>query len=81
MITVQPNNINEQKLNEMLLQASKKLGVPPEELKSKLQNGVIPNSKSSIDLQSLINDKDAINKMLQNPKAQELIKKLMNGKK
>lgn len=76
---MQDNNINEEKLNEMLQQASKKLGIPADQLKKKLQSGVVPDAQASNIISKMLNDKNAMEKLLNSPKARELIKKLMNG--
>lgn len=76
---MQPNNINEQKLNELLKSASKSMGIPPEELKRRLQSGDAPSGRAGERLSRVLKNKEAMNELLNSPKAQAILKSLMNG--
>ena len=73
------SNLNEQELNRLLNTASKKMNLPPEELKRRLQDGSIREQDPSGALARLLANPAQMKQMLETPKAQALLKKLMNG--
>lgn len=77
---------DQQQLEAMLRQAAQKLGTSPEQLKNSAQNGQLNqllsglSSNDAATLQKVLTDKNAANKLLSTPQAQQLLKTLMGGK-
>ena len=75
------NNINEEKLNELLQTASKKMNISPEELRKRLEEknmmGKLGGANAGMLNQALSNPKMA-EKILASPKAQAILGKLMS---
>ena len=67
-----------------LLSASARLGISPEKLKEKLENGeikaAIEKSGQLGELNRIIKDKAALEKLLNNDSVKELIRKMKEGK-
>ena len=80
------NSIDPKKLNELLSAVSKKIGVPPEKLKSELESGKFDSALSSmgkneaVKFQQAVSNPKIIEKMMSTPQAQALYKKLSGGK-
>ena len=78
-----PNN-NE--LQSLLAMMAQRLGASPEDLKKGAQSGDLSkvlgkiNPNDAAKIQQILNDKDAANKLLSSPQAQQLIQRL-NGQK
>lgn len=78
-----PNN-NE--LQSLLAMMAQRLGANPEDLKNGAQSGDLSkilanlNPNDAAKIQQVLNDKDAANKLLSSPQAQQLIQRL-NGQK
>ena len=72
-----PNDsFNDQKINEMLKKAASNLNTTPEELKRKLQSGSISDIKGAQKLGSVLNDKQAMNKLMNSPAVRRMIESL-----
>lgn len=78
---------NNKNLQSLLSKAAKQLGTSPEELKNSADKGDFSkllgnmNPEDAKMLQKVLNDKDAANKVLSTPQAQELLQQLMGKKK
>lgn len=76
---------NQNELNAMLASLSKQLGTTPQNLKKSAQNGQLDqmlqklNAKDTEKLQSVLQNPEAANQLLNSPQAQQLIKLLMGG--
>ncbi|MEG1448662.1 MAG: hypothetical protein RR048_04020 [Oscillospiraceae bacterium] len=81
------NNINQDKLNDLLKFASKKLGTSEENLKNLSNNGNIENTVKNLKgvdmnkFNSIMNDPKKLEDVLNSPQAKNLLSKLMEGKK
>jgi len=79
-------NLNQKGMDALLGMASKKFGTKPQDLKNDLQKGDLSkvmkgmNSAESQKLQQALSNKDMMNKVLNSPEAQALIKKLSGQK-
>ena len=75
-----------EQLNDLLRTLSNRLGTSPEELKSAAQEGNINNIVKGLNpndaekIQKVLSDKNASNRILSSPKAQELLKKFLGEK-
>ena len=67
-------NISQDKLNDMLSIAAKKLGTSPDKLKNQLQSGNLDALKSNKNLMSILNDSSRVNEILNNPQVQSILK-------
>lgn len=80
------NNIDPKKLNGLLGVVSKKLGVPPEQLRNELEAGKFDSALSSMNSSDAAKFKQAVSnpklveKFMSTPQAQALYKKLSGGK-
>ena len=80
------NQNNNQQLEQLLKMASSRLGTDPAQLKNAAQNnnlGAMLGNMNPADaqkLQKVLSDKDAANKLLSTPQAQQLLKKILEGK-
>ena len=80
------DNIAPEKVEEMIELASSKLGTSKENLKKfvdngmveKLVNGLKPNEAKR--LQAILSDKAMAEQLLSTPQAQQLLKKILEGK-
>lgn len=77
------NNENNPNIENLLSTVSSRLGKTPEELQTATQSGDIANILSNLNekdaakIQNVLSDKDAANKLLSSPQAQNLIKKML----
>lgn len=75
-------NLNPKQVDQLLQAASKKLGVPPEQLKSELESGkydkVLKNmsQKDSAILQKVMQNPKMVEKLISSPQAKALYQKL-----
>lgn len=75
-------NMNPQQVDQLLQAASKKLGVPPEKLRSELESGkydkVLKNmsQKDSAMLQKVMQNPKMMEKLISSPQAKALYQKL-----
>lgn len=80
------NNIDPNQLNGLLNAVSKKIGVPPEQLKKELEAGKFDSALSSMSksdaekFKMAVNNPKVIEKMMSTPQAKALYEKL-SGKK
>ena len=81
-----PKNISGQQADAMLAMAAKKLGKNPDELKSQLQKGDMNALTSSLDekqkqqVASVLNDPQAMQRLMQSPQVKELLDRLAKGR-
>ncbi|MBE6855106.1 MAG: hypothetical protein E7501_05625 [Ruminococcus sp.] len=68
----QPNQIPKEKLDPLLQTVSKKLGIPPEQLRSELEQGKFDSALSKMNP----NDASKLKQAISNPK---LVEKLMSS--
>lgn len=79
-------NNKDKQIQDIINSLSKRLGENPNTLKSNAQQGEIGKILNKLDssqaqkIQSILNDKEATEKLLQTPQAQALLKKLMGDK-
>ncbi len=79
-------DINNAKMNEAIGVVSKKLGIPPEQLKKELENGKFDSALKNMSpanaamFNQLINDPGKLEKFMSTPQAQALYKKLSGEK-
>ncbi|RPF47957.1 hypothetical protein EDD70_0765 [Hydrogenoanaerobacterium saccharovorans] len=73
-------NISNAQIDMMLKMASKKLGVTPDQLKSQLQKGDLPQGLNAGNVQQFLNDPKKIEELLNTDNAKKILKDLMNGK-
>lgn len=77
---------NNDQLENLLKNVSSKLGVDKENLKKSVQSGDISKAINNLDpkdanrLQKVLSDKEAAQKLLSTPQAQQLLKKFVEGK-
>jgi hypothetical protein len=79
-----PEGVNPQVLNGLLAAASKKLGCTPEQLRAQLESGQLeqaiknsnPANPQMAKLKQAVSDPKAAEKLLKDPTAAELLKKL-----
>ena len=75
-------NLNPKQVDQLLQAASKKLGVPPEQLKNELESGkydkVLKNmsQKDSAMLQKVMQNPKMVEKLISSPQAKALYQKL-----
>lgn len=80
------NSINSGELNGLLNVVSKKIGIPPEQLKKELEAGKFDSAISAMNkndaakFQQAVKNPAIIEKMMSTPQAQALYKKLSGGK-
>lgn len=76
------NNIDPQKLSGLLSAVSKKIGVPPEQLKKELEEGKFDNALAAMNgndaakFRQAVNNPKMVEKLMSTPQAQALYKKL-----
>ncbi len=70
------NNMNDQKINEMLKKAAANLGTTPDELKRKLQSGSVSDIKGAERLNAVLGDKQAMNKLMNSPAVKQMLESL-----
>ncbi len=86
-MNINPNNMSPEKLNMLLNMAGKKLGVNPNSLKSSLESGDLKgvmngmNPEAAQKFNNIVSNPKELEKIMNSPQAQELIKKLMEGNK
>ena len=79
---LESKNLNPKQVDQLLQAASKKLGVPPEQLKSELESGkydkVLKNmsQKDSAMLQKVMQNPKMVEKLISSPQAKALYQKL-----
>lgn len=84
---INPNQPDAAALNKLLGIAAGKLGTDPNTLMKKLQSGELeqslknspPANKNMEQLQKALNDPNAMNKLMNDPKTRELINKFSKG--
>ena len=71
-----PNN---EELQKLLNVAAQRLGTQPEQLKQQAENGTLQKMLNNLNanLQQVLSDKEAANKLLNSPQAQVLLKKFL----
>lgn len=80
------NGINNANMNELIGIVSRKLGVPPEQLKSELESGKFNSALNSMKpadaamFNKIVSDPKALEKFMSTPQAMALYKKLSGGK-
>lgn len=80
------NNIDSNKIAGLLNVVSKKIGIPPEKLRSELENGKFDSAISAMSpndaakFQQAVNNPKIVEKMMSSPQAKALYEKL-SGKK
>jgi hypothetical protein len=80
------NTANDQQLQALLQMVAQRLGTQPEKLKNAAEAGDVSgmfanmNPNDAAKLQQVLSDKDAGSKILSTPQAQQLLKKMMEGK-
>lgn len=80
------NNLDQKKLNGLLGVVSKKLGVPPEKLRSELEAGKFDSALSAMNrndaakFQQAVNNPQLVERMMSTPQAKALYKKLSGEK-
>jgi hypothetical protein len=80
-------NFDENKMTALLNTVSKKIGVPPEKLKSELESGKFDNALSGMKGQDaerfkrVLKNPQLIEKMMSTPQAKALYEKLSGGNK
>lgn len=81
------NNIDPKKISGLLNAVSKKIGVPPEKLRSELEEGKFGSALSAMNkndaakFQQAVNNPKLVEKMMSTPQAKALYEKLSGGKK
>lgn len=74
---------SEDKINELLALAAKKIGTSPQELKRRLQSGSagdLAGSSGNDQVKKVLSNPELAKKMLDTPQAKALLKKLMDNK-
>lgn len=79
-----PDGVNPQVLNRLLSMASKKLGCTPDQLREQLESGQLeqsiknsnPTDPSMAKFKQMISDPKAAEKLMKDPNAAEILKKL-----
>jgi hypothetical protein len=80
------NSIDPKKASGLINAISKKIGVPPEKLKSELESGKFDstlsamNQKDASKFQQALNNPKLVERMMSTPQAQALYKKLSGEK-
>lgn len=79
-------NISPETINKLLAMAGQKMGTDPMKLKSQLEAGAfedvikkMPKGQSTM-VNSMLNNPQALQELLNSPKAQKLLKDLMGGR-
>ncbi|WP_019678806.1 hypothetical protein [Ruminococcus flavefaciens] len=81
------NNFDTKKLTGLLNAVSRKIGVPPEQLRSELEAGKFDSALAAMNkneaarFQQAVNNPEIVEKMMSTPQAKALYKKLSGGKK
>ena len=81
------NELDPNKIKGLLNVISKKIGVPPEKLRSELEEGKFDTALSAMNKNDALRFKQAVNnpkiveKMMSSPQAKALYEKLTGGKK
>lgn len=80
------SNMDSKKLNSLLLAVSKKLGIPPEQLRQELEAGKFDsalrgmNSSEAAAFSQALQNPQMVEKLMSTPQAQALYQKLTGGK-
>ncbi len=81
------NSIDQNKLNGLLSVVSRKIGVPPEQLRNELKAGKFAsalsamNSNDAAKFRRAVNDPKLVEKLMSTPQAKALYKKLSGDNK
>ena len=81
------NNFDTKKLTGLLNAVSRKIGVPPEQLRSELEAGKFDSALAAMNkneaarFQQAVNNPEIVEKMMSTPQAKALHEKLSGGKK
>ena len=81
------NNFDTKKLTGLLNAVSRKIGVPPEQLRSELEAGKFDSALAAMNkneaarFQQAVNNPEIVEKMMSAPQAKALYEKLSGGKK
>lgn len=76
---------NEKELQSLLNTMAQRLGTTPDQMKAEAQSGDLSrlfgamNPEDAAKIQKVLNDREAANKLLNSPQAQQLIRQLMGG--
>lgn len=84
----QPNQqkVNTQGLNELIGQASQKIGTNPQDLKKQIDNGKLDDVMKKLppqqaqQFQNILNNPEMAKKLMETPQAKMLMKKFFNDK-
>lgn len=80
------NEVNPEKLNDLLKMAGQKLGKDPQQLKQQLQNGKVENAINNLKpadaakLRQILQNPQLAEQLLSTPQARQLFKKLTGEK-
>lgn len=80
------SQFNGQNLNGLLSVVSKKLGIPPEQLKKELEEGKFDNALKNMNsaeaakFQQAVQNPQIVDKLMSSPQAKALYQKLTGGK-
>lgn len=72
-------NLSATQVNQLLNLASKKMGVSPDDLKSQLQSGSLPQGLNTNTVSQYLNDPKKLEQLLSSDKAQKVLRDLMNN--
>ena len=81
------NNFDTKKLTGLLNAVSRKIGVPPEQLRSEIEAGKFDSALAAMNkneaarFQQAVNNPGIVEKMMSTPQAKALYEKLSGGKK
>lgn len=84
---IMKNELDPIKIKGLLNVISKKIGVPPEQLRSELEEGKFDsalsamNKNDAVRFQQAVNNPKIVEKMMSSPQAKALYEKLTGGKK
>lgn len=72
-------NLSAGQIDMLLNMASKKMGISPDNLKTQLQNGVLPQGVNAGTVSEYLNDPQKLEQLLSSDRAQKALRDLMNG--
>lgn len=72
-------NLSAGQVSQLLNMASKKMGVSPDELKSQLQSGSLPQGLNTSTVAGILNDPKKLEQLLSSDKAQKILRGFMNN--
>lgn len=80
------NNLNPKAMNELIQQASKKIGTSPEQLRQQVENGKLQEVMGKLspqqakDFQNLLNNPELAKRLMETPQAKTLLQKFFFDK-